>query len=307
MAANVADAVGYDIVVLAYDTATGALAWTATYDGPTGRADVAFDMALSPDGARAFVTGYTSRTNSPWNDVVTIAFDTATGAQAWAATHAGLIGIASAETLAVSPDGATVFVAGDQNNGNFALETLVLAYDAFDGKLRWATTYAGAGVGSTIPAAIAVSPDGSRVAVAGETEAFESWSDDNLDYATIVLDARSGSRVWEARYDGPAHGKDVIEDVVFSADGGGVFVTGLSDTGPAMLAPKGPWWDVATLAYDAATGEETWLARYNGPLSAGDQPVAMARDPTTPHRFFVAGMTEGTSGTDMLVLAYDAS
>jgi len=63
-----------------------------------------------------------------------------------------------------------------------------------------------------------------------------------------------GDQLWLARYDG-GNGDDVGSAVAASPDGSTVFVTG------SIAVP--PWRDFETLAYDAATGNELWSARYN--------------------------------------------
>lgn len=291
-----------DIVAIAFDGATGAREWEARYDGATQADDSSFAIAASPDGARVFITGYVARTAFPFVDVVTLAVDTATGEQAWVATYAGPRGIASGAAIAVSPDGSTVFVTGDQNDGG-RLEYVTLAYDAADGTFRWASTYASAPGLSSVPLAIAVSPDSSRVFVTGESAGFDSFADDALDFATAGYDATTGAELWVARYDGPAHSRDNAVGLVVARDGERVYVTGTSDTGPVETAPQGPWWDFATLAYDASSGATAWEARYNGPLSAGDTPWALALSPAGD-ALYVTGSTQGVGGTDYLTVAY---
>jgi outer membrane protein assembly factor BamB len=79
------------------------------------------------------------------------------------------------------------------------------------------------------------------------------------DYATVAYEATTGALVWVARYRGQ-HSTccDNASSVGASPDGSRVFVTGRSG------AP-GSQQIYATVAYDAATGAELWVARYNGP------------------------------------------
>src|SRR5207245_230133 len=105
---------------------------------------------------------------------------------------------------------------------------------------------------------------------------------------------------WVSRYDGPAHSTDAGTALVVGSDGSRLFVTGWSTgvgTGP----------DVATIAYDAASGSRLWVRRYNGPGTPNDfgSSIAESRDGS---EVFVSGDTLDTSGLDdYLTLAYQTS
>jgi outer membrane protein assembly factor BamB len=101
---------------LAYNTAAGTPLWTARYRGPaSGNGSVAWDLAVSPDGAKVFVTGYSfSATQLGQPQFATVAYAAATGTQLWA----GRFGSPATEacygmSVAASPDSSKVFVTGD--------------------------------------------------------------------------------------------------------------------------------------------------------------------------------------------------
>src|SRR5206468_2755323 len=73
---------GHDWATLAYDAGTGALVWKKRYNGPGNATDAASALALSPDGTKVFVTGYSFAT-ATLNDFTTIAYDAGTGRVAW--------------------------------------------------------------------------------------------------------------------------------------------------------------------------------------------------------------------------------
>src|ERR1041385_6497613 len=65
------------------------------------------------------------------------------------------------ESLAISPDGSTLFVAGTSLGVGGKKNNVLLAYDAATGSPLWSKRYRSASV------SMAVSPDGSRVFVTG--------------------------------------------------------------------------------------------------------------------------------------------
>ncbi len=81
-----------------------------------------------------------------------------------------------------------------------------------------------------IPRTIIVSPDSTR---------FRNRSPpighggDFWDYDTVAYSAVTGTRLWKAIFDGPAHGGDTPEGLGVSPDGSKVFVTGTSKDGGA--------------------------------------------------------------------------
>lgn len=115
---------------------------------------------------------------------------------------------------------------------------------------------------------LAVSPDGSRVFVTGSVPRGLAY-----DYGTVAYDAATGTQLWAVNYDGPAKSYDDAATLGVSPDGSEVFVTGYS-------IGSGTSHDYATLAYDASTGAQLWVMRYDGPISGTDLATDLAVSPT---------------------------
>lgn len=271
----------------------GTLMWCRRYDGPASSDDVAYSIAVAPDGARAFVTGSSegfpvASPSIASDDYATVAYDAATGARLWVRRYDGPVhGTDQAVDIAVSPDGSAVFVTGfSEARGGPGWATI--AYDSATGATLWSRRHHGGA------AALAVSPDGATVLVVGSAPS----TNDTSDYATLAYDARTGATIWARRYDGPA-GLDDAASAVF-ATAGTVFVTGSS------FGSDATWGDYATIAYDSTDGSRRWVRRLDGPGHGYDFAHAVVGS-TDASRVFVTGESANRLGSDsdFATIAYD--
>src|SRR5207244_3460218 len=118
------------------------------------------------------------------------------------------------------------------------------------------------------------------------------------DYATVAYEASTGARLWVARYTGPGSGPDAPTSIGVSPDGTEVFVTGSS-----LGSSSG--YDYATVAYDAFTGAEHWVARYTARGRHGDLATSLGVSPDGAE-VYVTGYSDGGSATgiDYATVAY---
>ncbi|HEY1330039.1 MAG TPA: PQQ-binding-like beta-propeller repeat protein [Actinomycetota bacterium] len=219
------------------------------------------------------------------------------GQRLWLTAYTGTGGsYNSPKALAVSPDGSKVFVTGSGAPGPACTPQpcgLTEAYDASSGAPLWLVS--GLRTGLIVGAAIAVSPDGSTVFVTGT--GLGAGSDD---YLTFAYNASNGEQIWSHRYNGPSNVSDAAVAIRVSPDGATVYVTGSS---PFSL-PQG----TATVAYDAATGHQLWVNRYEGPHGAGFAADAMGIAPDGS-MVYITGGGQGlnTARYDLVTLAMDAA
>jgi WD40 repeat protein len=292
------EALDYDITTVAYDSSTGEVRWVRAYG--TGHSEWAVELAVSPDGAKVFVAGYTQVSLFPLHhDWLTLAYDTATGATLWRRVFDGRShGDDAAEGVAISPDGSTVFVSGSSDGtAEASSDFLTVAYASSTGVVRWARR-SDAG-GWELARDVALSGDGRVLVVAGTTR--PSAPEDG-DYLTIAYDAITGAPRWARRYDGPAteFHDDIIYDIVVAPDGSSVFVAGWSDgVGPYHHT------DWATIAYDLATGTVRWVARYAAPNASFDLVNAIAVSPDSG-AVYVTGSRGRNNAVDFETVAYEA-
>jgi WD40 repeat protein len=124
----------------ALSAATGAQQWQATYRGP-GTSAATTGIALSPDGSAVYVTGSATQA-SGLNEYATIGYDATTGHQLWLANYRTANVDDNAAALAVSADGATVYVTGTSiANYNTPADYATVAYQATSGAQLWSGQY----------------------------------------------------------------------------------------------------------------------------------------------------------------------
>ena len=283
---------GLDYATVAYNAATGAQLWASRYNGPANSGDFAFSVAVSPGGATVFVTGK-SRGATSGLDYATIAYNAATGAQRWASRYnAPANRDDAASSLAVSPDGATVFVTGTSGGRTSGQDYATLAYNAATGARRWVSRYNGPRNADDGAVSVAAGPGGHSVFVTGTSKGA------TRDYATLAYNAATGAPRWARRYDGPARAEDDAMLLVVSPGGSAVFVTGTSygkNSGGTTFR------DYATVGYNAA-GARLWASRYHGPGGRSDaSALALSPDGT---ELFVTGTTVGATTEKYATVAY---
>jgi outer membrane protein assembly factor BamB len=213
---------------VAYRASTGAQLWAKNYHGR-----YAVSVAISPDGAKVFVTGVKYLTGAQ-SDYITIGYR-ASGTRLWTQRYGDPAHDNAAAAVAVSPDGATVFVTGRRGDAQGRSGFATIAYRAATGAPRWTQRY-NKPVHANTAFALAVSPATGTVYVTGASEA-----PDQADVATVAYGAAAGARLWVQDYNGPARGDDYATSVAVSPNGTKVFLTGPSWGG------KG--YDNLTIAY----------------------------------------------------------
>src|SRR5438128_8634571 len=193
------------------------------------------------------------------------------GTQIWAKRYDGPASAFDvAGSLAVSPNGSTVFVTGYSKGGSTTgYDYATVAYSASTGAKLWAARFNGPASLDDYATSLAVSPDSSRVFVTGYSKGGRKTG---FDYATVAYSASTGAAVWTKRYNGPASGDDISSSLAVSPNGSAVFVTGHSGGGATGN-------DYATVAYSASTGTELWTKRYDGPASGDDKATSLAVSP----------------------------
>jgi len=242
----------------------GTQLWAQRFGGAHLSA-TATSVAASPDKAVVYVTGITTKTAIGLRNAVTVAYNAATGKQLWLSRYQGTgrhpRGSAGVPSIMVSPDGATVYVAGDLASGGHN-DYLVLAYNAATGAQRWVASPLADGSIAQFQA-VAVSPDSMTVYITGRLDFFGGHAAKSYD--TIALNAATGATKWNTNTKFPPHVFHTITSIAVSPDGSTVFIAGSS----------------GTVAYDAATGAQLWLDAYKQAYDRSRVSLAVSPDSAT--------------------------
>lgn len=261
------------LTTVAYDVATGTELWERTWDRLPDGFDVGKVIAVSPDGRTVVVGGVTT---SPERDLdfITLAYDTRRGRLMWTEVEPGLRsnGTDVLNDVAISPDSRTIYVTGTTAGvEEFDADYLTIAYHRPNGRLRWAQRYDGLGEGHSDRAShLALSPDGSRLVVTGDSWGGRADGRTQYDYATVSYSTTDGTPLWTARHRAEAAWFNSPVGVVATANA--VVVTGQSR---GRNDDEGR--DYATVAYAPTDGTELWRHRY-APARSDDLALHLASD-----------------------------
>jgi WD40 repeat protein len=288
---------GVDYATVAYKVSNGTKLWAKRFDAAGGK-DKAASIAVSPNGAKVFVTGLADRGTPTEYDYATVAYKASSGTKLWVRYYESLFHDMGdgdfGRSVTVSPDSKRVFVtgaSGGAGSGSHLYGTV--AYKASNGHELWRRYKDMAGFAS----ALDVSPNGKRVFVTGSYDKMVG-NQTHQNYGTVAYKASSGATIWKRDYNGPVDGFDYATAIVATAKG--VYVTGSSD-GPASNGGS----DYVTIGYKSASGAVLWKDRYDGPGNGYELANAIAAG---GNKIVVTGASggAGTGGSDYATVAYKA-
>jgi hypothetical protein len=220
-------------------------------------------VVVSPDGGTVFVTSTVTNENVDEGFGETMAYNAATGATVW--QDKLVLTKSYYETaltsIAVSPDGSTVFVTGLSGNGikDNGFYQVIVAYNAATGAELWELTGTTPIYFSTSP--VTVSPDSSTVYVTNGVA------------GTAAYDAATGAELWANTAGGTAS--------VLSADGSTLYTTSYGADG-------------VTQAISTSTGVSQWA----DPVGAYTGYGSPTLSPDGSTLYVTGGVGTGNPGSD---------
>ena len=260
--------------------------WVARYNGPGNYTDEPVAIAVDGSG-NVYVTGESSGQGAV--DYATIKYNSA-GEEQWVARYNGGNGNDYASAIAVDASG-NVYVTGESLGQGTGIDYATIKYNSA-GQQQWVARYNGPASADDNATAIAI--DGSGNVYVTGASSIDAGS--NYDYLTVKYDS-AGQEQWVASYNGPGNAFDFAFAIAVDSSGN-VYVTGESYGLDSA-------YDYATIKYNS-TGQEQWVARYNGPANYDDVAEAIALDGSA--NVYVTGYSYGVGdvGTDYATIKYNS-
>jgi 6-phosphogluconolactonase (cycloisomerase 2 family) len=254
--------------------AAGQQLWTSKLAGGETAGE-----AVSPNGAAVFVTSYVK------SHFETVAYNAATGAQLWARAYQPA-GFSIPRAITVSPNGATVYVTGENDGPKAVVTGATVAYNARTGQQLWVSRYTSKGAAALW--ALAVSPDGTTLYATGYGRA----SGRQPEFAVLAYAAATGEQRWLRYYTRTKPGRG--DSVTVSPDGKTVYATG-SGTPSAV-----------TVAYQAA-GTLQWADQYKAPYAGSSAGLQVVAGPGGSAVYVVGKAPNQSGNLDIATFAYRAA
>ena len=266
----------------------GTQSWEARYNGPADTADVGYSIVVDESG-NVYVAGYSVGSNGSY-DFATLKYNSV-GQQLWIERYDGP-GNSEDRVFSIAlDDSGYIYVTGRSYGDTTDADWATIKYNS-DGVVQWTVRYNGSLNSLDSPNKIIVD-DSFNVYVTG-SGSYNSG--DGEDFTTIKYNS-SGEQQWVSTYNGPHNFRDVANSM--DVDGmGNVYVTGR--TWVTQLD-----YDFATIKYNSS-GQEKWVAIYNGPDNGDDWASSIATD--VSGNAYVTGWSEGVgTGYDFTTIKYSST
>jgi uncharacterized delta-60 repeat protein len=186
-----------------------------------------------------------------------------------------------------------ILAAGSSVQTSQSRDVLVAKYDAA-GALLWKTNFNGSGFGADEATAITTDAQ-NNVYITG----YQKGAGVGNDVLTLKFNA-AGVQQWAAIYNSLFNDADQGVSITIDA-AGAILVAGNSDRDSTATAND----DIVTIKYDAATGAQTWLQRFNGTGNSVDRPAQIQTDAS--NNVFVTGRSFNGNNDDYVTIKYDAA
>ena len=190
-----------DILTIKYDS-DGNQRWASIYDGPAHFRDVAYQLTLDKY-LNTIVTGYSRMQDGADEDIITLKYDTS-GQEVWIARY-DFVDLLDIGEDVIADSAGNIYVGGGSSSSLLIVDYCTIKYSS-DGIEQWSRRE---NLGYTaIISSITLDNDQNVVVTGGSVESGQT------NILTVKYD-HSGSKVWQAVYDGPNHDLDLGQRIFF--------------------------------------------------------------------------------------------
>lgn len=279
-----------DFTVAKYDT-NGNQLWVANYDYIT-ETDRALAIALDASN-NVYVTGRSDSDSSNLisnDDIVTIKYSS-TGTQLWVIRYNGTGNLIDTGRVIKVATSGNVYVGGRTSNAS-NYDYIVLKYNT-SGAQQWVNIYNGTGNDEGFFMDLDASEN---IYITGNSD---NSTGTNTDILTQKINS-AGVTQWTKRFDGTSNGNDIV-DAIKTDSLGNVFVAGTTDSDNQSTTINN---NICLIKYDN-TGNQLWVANYNGINNGDDQASDIALDAT--NSVYLTGMINGPSNYDYATIKFSST
>jgi YD repeat-containing protein len=270
---------GSNFITIKYDP-LGNTIWTQTYNGPGNSVDASTQIILDSLG-NVYISGHSYGSGTDL-DYATIKYNSS-GAQQWVSRYnnSTINSFEIPEAITLDNNG-NVYVGGS-SYGGLATDNdyLLVKYDN-NGNQQWARYFDG-DANEEDKIYDIVADNNQNIYVTGRSLGVNATGENII---TLKYDA-AGNLIWRNDYNGPANGYDEGRAIALGVSGS-LYITGYS-------AGIGTSNDYLTIKIDTLSGNNLWVARFDGPSSNSDQAFAMQVD--NMESIYVTGTSKG-AGTN---------
>jgi hypothetical protein len=273
-----------NFLTIAYQISTGSRLWLSRY-GASNSDDPAVGIAADPAKRQVYVVGSSMGTN--YQELVTIGYDSDTGAQAWLARDTG--GNETPVGIAVDTSSHHVFAVSDTAVDVLQWDTF--AYSA-TGSPLWHSTYQNPDGFNASPQAVATDSGNGQVYVAGERRTSTSGT-----LNVLVGYSSSGAQLWAQTYDDGA--ASFTRALATDTSNHRIYISGerTNSSGETITMTRGV----------TSTGSSAWSATVTSPVTNGvADPAALAVDGGRAQVYLTGTESNADGGATVFTAAYHA-
>lgn len=265
---------GDDISVMKLNASSGNIDWIRSFSGS------GFEMpnAMAISGNFIYLTGNVISYTAGQEDVVVMKINISDGTSVWT-KHYGGTGHDFGQSITASPDGTSIYVAGDTNSDTAGgYDIFVMKINTTTGAADWKKHYGGS-ENDEMDYFNHIVLSGSDLYVTGQ-----SWDNDLL---IMKLNESNGTAQWARYYSGSSF--EVGNSIAVS--GSFIYITGAEDSYTAGGR------DVFVMKLNTSDGSSVWQNHYGG--AGDDECISIA---VSGNDIYVAGSEQSDTAGDYDIL-----